>query len=160
MEERSLQDRISSLVLEAFRKLPNKCKPQENEWTCLAAVVASTCSDKNLEILTLATGNKCLGICKMCRNGTVINDSHAEVLARRALKLLLWNELMHDLKDSQTKDFSSDNATKRNLFWFYKEGKLPSLSSDEESFLFCLQKDLFCLRSEAFSSNTFFRLKN
>ena len=116
MEERSLQDRISSLVLEAFRKLPNKCKPQENEWTCLAAVVASTCSDKNLEILTLATGNKCLGICKMCQNGTVINDSHAEVLARRALKLLLWNELIHDLKDSQSKDFSSDNTTKRSLF--------------------------------------------
>ena len=41
----------------------------------------------------------------MCQNGTVINDSHAEVLARRALKLLLWNELIHDLKDSQSKDF-------------------------------------------------------
>ena len=43
-----------------------------------------------------------LRICKMCQNGTVINDSHAEVLARRALKLLLWNELIHDLKDSQS----------------------------------------------------------
>ena len=116
MEKHNFQDRIASLVLEAFRKLPNKCKPQENEWTCLAAIIVSTCSDKNLEILALATGNKCLGIRKMCPNGTVINDSHAEILVRRALKLLLWKELMNDLKTSQSKHISSDNTTKRKLF--------------------------------------------
>ena len=53
--------------------------------------------NKELEILTIASGNKCLGGSKMCPNGTVVNDSHAEVLARRAFKLLLWKIILNNI---------------------------------------------------------------
>ena len=46
---RSLQQRIASLVIDTFEKLPNKCKPQRNEWTCLAAIVASSNINNELQ---------------------------------------------------------------------------------------------------------------
>ena len=101
---RSLQQRIASLVIDTFEKLPNKCKPQRNEWTCLAAIVASSNINNELEILTIASGNKCLGGSKMCPNGTVVNDSHAEVLARRAFKLLLWKIILNNIKEENKRD--------------------------------------------------------
>lgn len=118
---RSLQQRIASLVIDTFEKLPNKCKPQRNEWTCLAAIVASSNINNELEILTIASGNKCLGGSKMCPNGTVVNDSHAEVLARRAFKLLLWKMILNSIKEENKRDGCSsnnNNSIKQNLFFW------------------------------------------
>ncbi|CAN0524558.1 unnamed protein product, partial [Ectocarpus sp. 8 AP-2014] len=44
-------------------------------------------------VVSLATGNKCVGRDKIPDDGSVVHDSHAEVLARRALLLRLWREL-------------------------------------------------------------------
>lgn len=115
-ESKNFQERIASLVIDTFENLSNKYKPQENEWTCLAAIIASSKNDENdgLRILTIASGNKCLGASKMCPNGSVVNDSHAEVLARRALKLLIWKSLLHDVKDERGKVYGSSNTTGGN----------------------------------------------
>ena len=45
------------------------------------------------ETIALATGNKCCGKAMLREDGTILHDSHAEVLVRRALKHRLWNEL-------------------------------------------------------------------
>jgi tRNA-specific adenosine deaminase 1 len=94
-------DKLQKLVIEEYKKLPKRGKPQGNEWTVLAAIVAlreSKGGEGDLEVVTIATGNKCLGQSKLCEHGTVVNDSHAEILARRALKLLLWDDLRLHLK--------------------------------------------------------------
>lgn len=49
----------------------------------MAAFVAQRGDD--MEVLSLATGTKCLGVSGMATDGSVVNDAHAEVLARRAL---------------------------------------------------------------------------
>ncbi|CAM9706750.1 unnamed protein product, partial [Ectocarpus fasciculatus] len=60
---------------------------------CAAAAGANSSSCSCLRVVSLATGNKCVGRDKIPDDGSVVHDSHAEVLARRALLLRLWREL-------------------------------------------------------------------
>ena len=58
-------------------------------WTVLAAFVAT--NENSIEVVSLATGTKSIGRKQMCKNGYVLNDLHAEVLARRRLIITLFN---------------------------------------------------------------------
>ncbi|TDH73568.1 uncharacterized protein CCR75_003097 [Bremia lactucae] len=69
------------------------------EWTVLAGIVVSsppttTCSGDTFRVLAAATGNKCLGRCDLNAEGLVVNDCHAEVLARRAFLRYLYVEAL------------------------------------------------------------------
>ncbi|GMH41453.1 hypothetical protein BSKO_09363 [Bryopsis sp. KO-2023] len=89
----SSQD-IASAVLHTFRQLPKKGKPQPNEYTTLAGVVLRDANrDVGLKTVALGTGTKCLSASKRCESGDVVNDSHAEVIARRAFVSWLIAEL-------------------------------------------------------------------
>jgi hypothetical protein len=52
-------------------------------WTVLAAVVAThpSLADDKPKVLTLATGTKSIGRRQMNKDGYVLNDCHAEILA-------------------------------------------------------------------------------
>ena len=50
----------------------------------MAAFVAQT-SETEFQVVSIGTGTKSLGRCKMEENGYLLNDCHAEVLARRSL---------------------------------------------------------------------------
>ncbi|KAF4046986.1 Adenosine-deaminase (editase) domain [Phytophthora infestans] len=68
-----------------------------SEWTVLAGIVlCSPSSEPNdkLRVLAVATGNKCLGRRDLNADGLVVNDCHAEVLARRALLRYLYAEAL------------------------------------------------------------------
>ncbi|BFZ12905.1 hypothetical protein BsWGS_15944 [Bradybaena similaris] len=91
-----LAKEIAEAVIHTYKKLPKKGKPQSNrEWTLLSGVVMSI-KEKfgiKLKTLSLGTGSKCIGKSKMSPKGDVLNDSHAEVLARRAFLRFLYKEL-------------------------------------------------------------------
>ncbi|XP_019720863.1 tRNA-specific adenosine deaminase 1 isoform X2 [Hippocampus comes] len=91
-------DEIAKLCYERFNELPRRGKPEPGrEWTSLAAVVKITrCgkSDKvTKEVVSLGTGTKCIGQTAMSPKGDVLNDSHAEVIARRGCVRYLTQEL-------------------------------------------------------------------
>jgi tRNA-specific adenosine deaminase 1 len=74
------------------KKLPKKGKPQEKEWTTLAAIVMDLGShtnsksneiQRNLKVVAIGTGSKCLSESRLGKDGTFIDDSHAEIIARR-----------------------------------------------------------------------------
>ncbi|KAM9314029.1 tRNA-specific adenosine deaminase 1 isoform 2-T2 [Pholidichthys leucotaenia] len=91
-------DEVARLCLSRYQQLPRRGKPEDGrEWTLLAAVVRS-CRDASsgsvqMEVVSLGTGTKCIGQADMSPNGDVLNDSHAEVIARRGCIRYLIQEL-------------------------------------------------------------------
>ncbi|XP_032378279.1 tRNA-specific adenosine deaminase 1-like [Etheostoma spectabile] len=91
-------DEIAKLCYERFEQLPRRGKPEPGrEWTLLAAVVQITrCADSDTvekQVVSLGTGTKCIGRTAMSPNGDILNDSHAEVIARRGCIRYLIQEL-------------------------------------------------------------------
>ncbi|XP_038610057.1 tRNA-specific adenosine deaminase 1 isoform X2 [Tachyglossus aculeatus] len=87
-------------------KLPKQGKPEpKREWTLLAAVIKvnsaaeSACCPRDepfpaiKEVVAMGTGTKCIGQSKMRKDGDILNDSHAEVIAKRSFQRYLLHQL-------------------------------------------------------------------
>ncbi|XP_011303787.1 tRNA-specific adenosine deaminase 1 [Fopius arisanus] len=91
-----LEEIISKICLEKFRALKKTGKPIDSEWTVLAGFVLK--KGDTYSLVSLATGTKCLGANDLLNSksydyGVRLNDSHAEVLARRALLRYLYEQI-------------------------------------------------------------------
>ncbi|NXG48713.1 ADAT1 deaminase, partial [Psilopogon haemacephalus] len=100
-------DEIAELCYLHYRtRLPKQGKPDpKREWTSLAAVVkveSATerevlASPGNLqvtkEVVAMGTGTKCIGQNKMRKTGDILNDSHAEVVAKRSFQRYLLHQM-------------------------------------------------------------------
>lgn len=95
MNDEAFADRVAECCYATFDALPKTGKPLPSEWTCLAAIVHSS-ADGALTTLTLACGSKVSTVDNVRRDGSSVIDSHAEVLARRALRRLLYSEMQRD----------------------------------------------------------------
>lgn len=111
---------VSAAALAHWASLPKNGKPQPNEHTVVAAFVLQSpggaihsssegCSSKSaqevdgnvsvgapgmrFDVVALGSGTKCLSAAARTPDGTLLNDSHAEVIARRALQRWLYSEL-------------------------------------------------------------------
>ncbi|XP_033896431.3 tRNA-specific adenosine deaminase 1 isoform X2 [Acipenser ruthenus] len=113
-------DEIVSLCCEHYStKLPRKGMPESGrEWTLLAAVVkikavpeedSASSGEKqkaSKEVVALGTGTKCIGQSKMSKNGDVLNDSHAEVVARRGFLRYLCYQLLLAVRGEDSSIFT------------------------------------------------------
>uniref|UniRef100_F7G3V9 tRNA-specific adenosine deaminase 1 n=1 Tax=Monodelphis domestica TaxID=13616 RepID=F7G3V9_MONDO len=98
-------DEIAQLCYTHYStRLPKQGKPEpDREWTLLAAVVkmnspAEGSHDPSIlpvakEVVSMGTGTKCIGLSKMRKNGDILNDSHAEVIAKRSFQRYLLHQL-------------------------------------------------------------------
>ena len=66
-------------------------KPPTGQYTILAGFVLV--SPDRHQVISLATGSKCLPANRLSGRGESVNDSHAEVLARRGALLWLFDEV-------------------------------------------------------------------
>ena len=101
LTDRAFADRVARAVTSTYDSLPKNGKPAASEWTILAGIVVARprhggasgrsgvegrqdggVVEEDLEVVALATGSKCLSGVKLRKDGKVLNDSHAEVLAR------------------------------------------------------------------------------
>ncbi|KAJ2349717.1 hypothetical protein GGF43_004375, partial [Coemansia sp. RSA 2618] len=88
----SLADRVARCVVDQYAKLPKRGKPaakgtdpRKEEWTVLAGFVLEDTRTDGLECVALGTGLKCQHRGQLSRFGDSVHDSHAEIIARRAL---------------------------------------------------------------------------
>ncbi|CAL7934071.1 unnamed protein product [Xylocopa violacea] len=108
-------DQVAKLCLEKYNKLGKKGKPSETEWTVLSGIVLK--KNDSLSLVALATGTKCLGEIdlvntELYEEGCRLNDSHAEVLARRAFLRYLYEQIDFLLSDRKSDVFTLDDTKK------------------------------------------------
>ncbi|XP_028441715.1 tRNA-specific adenosine deaminase 1 isoform X2 [Perca flavescens] len=119
-------DEIAKLCYERFKQLPRRGKPEPGrEWTLLAAVVkisrsAADSDTVEKEVVSLGTGTKCIGRTAMSPNGEVLNDSHAEVIARRGCIRYLIQELHRAVSGGDSSVFRQ--ADERGGKWRLQPG--------------------------------------
>ncbi|KAK4872921.1 hypothetical protein RN001_014950 [Aquatica leii] len=115
----NFHNQIASLSINHFNNLPKKGKPNINEWTVLSCIVQENKLRNHFEVVALGTGSKCIGKGKMSPKGDILNDSHAEVICRRAFLCYIYKELSYRNLDLFNFDLSKCSLSEDVRFHFF-----------------------------------------
>ncbi len=134
-----LPERICSAALQHWERMAKTGKPQPHEHTCMAAFIMESppphppCSAERvgasgsaddpdpssdgsvLTVVAVGTGMKCLSADARCAAGRLINDSHAEVIAKRALQRWIYAQLAALAAGHTTSSNSHDSELASSL---------------------------------------------
>ena len=67
--------------------------PQHSQYTVLASFFLINSGTTDIKVISFGTGTKCLPANRLSAKGEIVNDSHAEVLARRSAVLWFLEEI-------------------------------------------------------------------
>jgi tRNA-specific adenosine deaminase 1 len=123
-DNKHLANQVAHLCYDHFDSLPRKGKPlQGREWTVVAAFIQRTGKDEktkcSLKVISMGTGSKCVGQNKLSQNGDILNDSHAEVVARRGFLRYMYYKMEIAASGKENDLFIVDPISKKFLL---KEG--------------------------------------
>ena len=86
-----LASKIAAMAKEKLDKLVEGLPNPEVYKTTISAIIMMNGSQG--EVVAMGTGTNCISGKNLDRMGTVVNDCHAEVVARRALMQFLYSQL-------------------------------------------------------------------
>jgi double-stranded RNA-specific adenosine deaminase len=89
----SFPDRIASLVHEKYRALSCDLSVAQPGRKVIAGFVMTTPTCPAPIVVAIGTGTRCIEGDKLSLEGTVVHDSHAEVVARRSLMRFMYGQL-------------------------------------------------------------------
>ena len=93
IEGDSFQSRIASLAHEHHAILESTSTFPQPGRKVIACFVLEDATDSDITVISFGTGTRCISGERLSMKGDVVNDSHAEVLARRGLVRFLYDEL-------------------------------------------------------------------
>ena len=109
----SFADRVATLSIEQYcATIPKKFRESQKQ-TCLATILAHFRDADTLQVLALGVGTKFLPHA-LLQNGNVlvrVRDCHAEVLAKRAFRRYLYEELQRDIIQFSGTSGNNKNAS-------------------------------------------------
>ncbi|XP_017374322.1 double-stranded RNA-specific editase B2 [Cebus imitator] len=109
-------DSISQLVTEKFREVTMDLTPVHARHKALAGIVMTKGLDaRQAQVVVLSSGTKCIRGEHLSDQGLVVNDCHAEVVARRAFLHFLYSQLELHLSTRR-------EDSERSIFVRLKEG--------------------------------------
>ncbi|XP_051785295.1 double-stranded RNA-specific editase B2 [Erpetoichthys calabaricus] len=87
-------DSVFQLVTQKFQELANRCSSLYSRHKVLAGIIMTRGLDiRQAQVVALSTGTKCINGEYISDQGLVVNDCHAEVVARRAFVRFLYSQL-------------------------------------------------------------------
>lgn len=105
MDDVTLANAVAEISLQRYDRLPISAKPNKpGEWTLLATIVIAL--GEKMKVVSLGTGSKCIGHNKMSLLGDILNDSHAEIMARRGFVRYLYDQVKIVNQSGQSEIFS------------------------------------------------------
>jgi tRNA-specific adenosine deaminase 1 len=111
-DQTELANSISELCLTFYNRLPNaKRLLKDTEWTIYSAIVMER--ESRLEVVSSGTGTKCIGSMMLSEYGDILNDSHAEVVCRRAFIRYLMSQVRATKVTGGQSIFKLDDETKK-----------------------------------------------
>uniref|UniRef100_A0A182SSU0 A to I editase domain-containing protein n=1 Tax=Anopheles maculatus TaxID=74869 RepID=A0A182SSU0_9DIPT len=102
-------DAVGKLVIEKFNEVMKGSDVYSRRKVLAGFVMTHGYDVKTARVISLATGTKCVSGEHMSVTGSVINDSHAEIIARRGLMDFFYSQL--DLLCQQTVAAASSEST-------------------------------------------------
>ncbi|XP_030849188.1 double-stranded RNA-specific adenosine deaminase-like [Strongylocentrotus purpuratus] len=91
--ETTFYDRIAALSHQTFNSLAASIPDSISGRKVLAALIMKQGEDDEGMVISLGTGNRCVTGDKLSMEGRTVNDSHAEIITRRAFLRYLYNQL-------------------------------------------------------------------
>lgn len=120
-------DKVVQDCFNLYTRLPKSGKPIEKEWTVLSCFIKYDICNESTEIVSLGTGSKCIGATKMSPKGDLLNDSHAEIIARRGFLIYLYDNISKAMK-GEVSIFINETEQlklKDNIQFIFYSSQLP-----------------------------------
>ena len=115
----SFFDQIAKLSHDCYLQQQQKVGHPQPGRKVIAAFIKENTETKHMEVVSIGSGSQCITGDNMSSEGLVVNDSHAEVVARRSLMRFFYKELLTQESAIFIKSDSSKLARLRDTLKFH-----------------------------------------
>ena len=107
----SFSDRIAGMSHAFYPQLEQSVKHPQPGRKVIAAFVMENTETAAMKVVSVGSGTQCITGNQMSTEGLVVNDSHAEVVARRSLMRFFYKQLLAKLSGQENTIFTDNDKS-------------------------------------------------